>query len=133
MFSILKKGSALFLEPSTSERSTKLLSPASLWHKYFTKKKVCRFTGVMSWCKRQVRYKDRFNTILTKIFLPFNVFSKMKSEKLDVFFSISGGQVWIPGGQRIKGKKGPVKMFSGQKEESNIMLIFCSTVFHTRI
>lgn len=57
----------------------------------------------------------------------------MKSEKLDVFFSISGGQVWIPGGQRTKGKKGPVKMFSGQKEESNIMLIFCSTVFHTRI
>lgn len=49
---------------------------------------------------------QRFNTILTKIFLPFNVFSKMKSEKLDVFFSISGGQVWIPGGQRIKGKKG---------------------------
>lgn len=58
------------------------------------------------------------------------MFPKMKSEELDTIFSISGGRFWISSGQRIKGKK-PVNVF--RAEESNIMLIFCSAVFHTRI
>jgi len=57
----------------------------------------------------------------------------MKSEKLSIFLSISSGQFWIPSGQRIPGKTGPVHMCSGQNSEINIMLILCSTVFHTRI
>lgn len=42
----------------------------------------------------------------------------MKSEKINMIFSISGGQFlsrWVSGGQRIKGKKKPVTMFSVQK------------------